>query len=72
VVELAGAAELTLPLPAVLATRSAGEYIGVTVTGDHPAHPGWAAYPVTFSFRRTPAGWEAAGITREPRQEDRR
>ena len=72
VVELAGEADLALPLPAALATRSAGEYIGVTVAGDHPAHRGWAEYPVTFSFRRTPAGWEAAGITREPRQEDRR
>jgi hypothetical protein len=70
-VELAGAADLTLPLPVALASREAGEYIGVTVTGEHPSHPGWAARPVTFSFRRTPRGWEAVGITREPRQEAR-
>ena len=42
----------------------------MTITGDHPAHPGWDAHPATFSFRRTAAGWEAVGITREPRQED--
>ena len=53
VVELAGPADLTLPLPVALASRPAGEYIGVTVTGEHPAHPAWAEHPVTFSFRRT-------------------
>jgi len=56
-------------LPVALASREAGEYIGVTVAGEHPAHPGWAAHPVTFSFRRTAGGWEAVGITRERRQE---
>jgi hypothetical protein len=61
---------VTLPLPVALASRQAGEYIGVTVTGEHPAHAGWAAHPVTFSFRRTPGGWEAVGITRDPRQEN--
>jgi hypothetical protein len=69
VVEVAGAVDLTLPLPVALASREAGEYIGVTVAGEHPAHPGWAAHPVTFSFRRTAGGWEAVGITRERRQE---
>jgi hypothetical protein len=63
--ELAGPADLALPLPVALASREAGEYIGVTVAGEHQAHRGWAAYPVTFSFRRTPAGWE-------PRQENAR
>jgi hypothetical protein len=71
-VELAGPADLTLPLPVALASRGVGEYIGVTVTGEHPAHAGWAAHPVTFSFRRTAGGWEAVGITRERRQEDAR
>ena len=70
--ELASSANLALPLPVVLASREAGEYIGVTVAGEHPAHPGWAAHPVTFSFRRIPSGWEAVGITREPRQEGTR
>ena len=70
--ELAGRADLALPLPVALASREAGEYIGVTVTGEHPAHPGWTAHPVTFSFRRTPSGWEAVGITRERRQEEPR
>jgi len=69
-VELAGTGDVTLPLPVALASRQAGEYIGVTVTGEHPAHAGWAAHPVTFSFRRTPGGWEAVGITRDPRQEN--
>jgi hypothetical protein len=63
-VEVAGAADLTLPLPAELARRQAGEYIGVQVTGEHPAHPAWAEHPVTFSFRRTAAGWEPVGIVR--------
>jgi hypothetical protein len=60
-----GAADLTLPLPAELAGRRPGEYIGVRVTGDHPAHRAWAAHPVTFSFRRTAAGWEPVGIVRD-------
>jgi hypothetical protein len=68
-VEVAGSADLALPLPVALASRGAGEYIGVTVAGEHPAHAGWAAVPVTFSFRRTAGGWEAVGITRERRQE---
>jgi hypothetical protein len=72
VAELAGPADLTLPLPVALASRQVGEYIGVTVAGEHPGHPGWAAHPVTFSFRRTAGGWEAVGITRERRLEDRR
>jgi hypothetical protein len=71
-VELAGPADLTLPLPVALASQAAGEYIGVTVAGEHAAHPGWAAHPVTFSFRRTQGGWEAVGITREPRRENAR
>jgi hypothetical protein len=54
-------------LPVALASRPAGEYIGVTVTGDHPAHRGWAEHPVTFSFRRMPAGWETVGIERDRR-----
>jgi len=65
VVELPGSADLALPLPAALASRPAGEYIGVTVTGDHAKHPGWAAHPVTFSFRRTAGGWEPVGILRD-------
>ena len=64
-----GSADLALPLPAALASRRPGEYIGVTVTGEHPSHPGWAAHPVTFSFRRTPGGWEAVGVSRDRRQE---
>jgi len=70
--ELTGSSDLALPLPAALASREPGEYIGVTVAGEHPAHPGWAAHPVTFSFRRVPGGWDAIGITREPLQENAR
>jgi hypothetical protein len=63
-VEVASA-DLALPLPAALASRPAGEYIEVDVRGTHPAHPGWAAHPVTFSFRRTAGGWELVGINRD-------
>jgi hypothetical protein len=63
-VELVGQRDLALPLPVALASRPSGEYIGVTVTGDHPAHPGWAEHAVTFSFRRTAGGWETVGIER--------
>jgi hypothetical protein len=70
VVELAGPGRLTLPLPAALASAAAGEYIGITVSGEHPAHPGWAAHPVTFSFRRSAGGWEAVGLARARAQED--
>lgn len=68
-VELAGSVPFSLALPQALASAGAGEYIGITVTGDHPAHPGWAAHPVMFTFRRTAGGWEAVGISRERRQE---
>jgi hypothetical protein len=68
-VELAGSVPFPLALPQALASAGAGEYIGITVTGDHPAHPGWAAHPVMFTFRRTAGGWEAVGISRERRQE---
>ena len=64
-VEVAGTADLALPLPAELAGRQAGEYIEVQVTGEHPSHPGWAEHPVGFSFRRTAAGWEPVGINRD-------
>ncbi len=67
VVEVGGAADLTLPLPVALASRQAGEYIGVSVTGDDAAHPGWRGHPATFSFRRTPGGWETVGIERDGR-----
>ena len=74
VVELAGPGHLTLPLPAALAGTAAGEYIGITVTGEHPAHPGWASHPVTFSFRRTAGGWEPVGTARgrPPREDETR
>ena len=64
-VELPGSGDIALPLPVALASRQSGEYIGVSVTGDHPAHPGWRSHGVTFSFRRTGGGWEAVGILRD-------
>ena len=67
VAEVGGSADLTLPLPVALASREAGEYIGVSVTGDHAAHAGWRSHPATFSFRRTPRGWETVGIERDGR-----
>jgi hypothetical protein len=66
-VEVAGTPDLALPLPVALASRPAGEYIEIEVTGEHPAHPGWARHPVTFSFRRIAGGWEPVGINREPK-----
>jgi hypothetical protein len=71
-VELAGPADLALPLPVALASQGTGEYIGVTIAGEHSAHTGWAAHPVTFSFRRTEGGWDAVGVSREPRPESTR
>jgi hypothetical protein len=50
-----------------LASRPPGEYIGVSVTGDHAVHAGWRAHPATFSFRRTPGGWQTVGIERRGR-----
>jgi hypothetical protein len=44
-------------------------YVGVTITGRHPQHAGWAV-PATFFFRRqpssqsVPAGWNLVGIER--------
>jgi hypothetical protein len=71
-VELAGPGDLTLPVPAALAGTGVGEYIGISVTGEHATHRGWAAHPATLSFRRTAGGWEAVGITRERAQENAR
>jgi hypothetical protein len=47
--------------PALLST--AGDYIGVTITGTHVDHPGWAR-PAVFYFRRAGAGWETVGVER--------
>ncbi|MGH9371556.1 MAG: hypothetical protein ACRD15_08510 [Vicinamibacterales bacterium] len=40
-----------------------GEYVGVSVTGSHPQHPGWAR-PATFFFRRDGREWTLVGIER--------
>ena len=45
-----------------------GDFIGVTITGRHPQHPGWAV-PATFFFRRSSlpndsAGWTLVGVER--------
>ena len=47
-----------------------GEYVGVTITGRHPEHAGWAV-PATFFFRRpsastVSAGWTLVGVERGP------
>jgi hypothetical protein len=43
--------------------ENGGEFIGVTVTADHPQQPGWAR-PATFYFRRVADGWKPVGIER--------
>ena len=40
-----------------------GDYIGVTITANHPTHPAWAK-PATFYFRRSAGGWTWVGAER--------
>jgi len=42
---------------------STGEFVGVTITGRHPEHAGWAV-PATFFFRRSSSGWALVGVER--------
>jgi hypothetical protein len=49
----------------------AAEFVRVTVTTEHPQYPVWDL-PVTFTFRRSSAGWMTVGIERQtPPREDR-
>jgi hypothetical protein len=49
---------------AILQGTTPGEYIGVTITAQHAAHPAWAR-PASFFFRRTADGWQWVGAERE-------
>jgi hypothetical protein len=49
--------------PASLTMLEGGEYIGVTITADHPTHAAWSK-PATFYFRRIASGWEWVGAER--------
>jgi hypothetical protein len=40
-----------------------GDFVGVTIVGRHPAHPGWSR-PATATFRRSGAGWQLVGLER--------
>ena len=40
-----------------------GDYVGVTITGEHPDHPGWSR-PSRFYFRKTADGWMLVGVER--------
>ena len=40
-----------------------GDFVGVVITAAHAGQPGWAS-PATFTFRRTPAGWDLVGVER--------
>jgi hypothetical protein len=40
------------------------EFVQATLTGDHPAHPGWAR-PTTIVFRRSAGGWRLVGVDRQ-------
>ena len=49
----------------------AGEFVTVTVRTEHPQYPVWDL-PVTFTFRRSSAGWTTVGIDRQtPPRDDR-
>jgi hypothetical protein len=39
------------------------EFVGVSVSGSHPQHPGWSS-PATFTFRRKAGAWELVGVER--------
>ena len=41
----------------------AGDFVQATLTGDHPAHAGWAS-PTTVVFRRAGTAWELVGVDR--------
>jgi hypothetical protein len=41
----------------------AGDYIGVSVTGEHSRYPAWMR-PATFFFRRTGGEWTLVGVER--------
>ncbi len=56
-------AGLQASAPAGLLTS--GDYVGVTITGQHPAHPGWKV-PARFYFRRAGAEWALVGVERQP------
>jgi hypothetical protein len=40
-----------------------GEYLGVTITGQHAQHPGWSR-PARFYFRRSSGSWQLVGVER--------
>lgn len=46
--------------PGLLAS---GDFVGVRISAQHGAQPGWAS-PATFTFRRTPSGWDLVGVER--------
>jgi hypothetical protein len=46
------------------------EFVSVAVRTVHPEYPQWDT-PVTFTFRRTPNGWQAVGIDRTVPSRDR-
>lgn len=53
--------ELRAQAPSELLTS--GEFLAVTVRGDHPDHPAWAK-PIRAYFRRQDAGWMTVGLER--------
>jgi hypothetical protein len=40
-----------------------GDFVQATLTGDHPAHPGWSS-PTVIVFRRAGAAWALVGVDR--------
>jgi hypothetical protein len=49
--------------PPALTESGTNDYIGVTMTADHPTYASWSK-PATFYFRRTASGWEWVGAER--------
>ncbi len=46
--------------PGLLAS---GAFVGVRISAQHGAQPGWGS-PATFTFRRTVSGWDLVGVER--------
>ena len=57
----------TSPKKRALMPSTAGAYVRVELSADHPEHPSWAR-PAHIYFRRGGSGWSLAGLERVPGQ----
>ena len=59
-------ATTTIPPPPTLPT-TAGDFVAIDLSADHPSHASWRQ-PIRTVFRRTAAGWTLVGLDRLPDQ----